>query len=655
MPSLEDEELNKVDLYASRVFTLAVKFFGARRAIPSSDIRSELYPGVDDASFRRQYLRDRNLLASLGISINEVEGSEPDTLWQIDEQASYVQGAKISAEDARTLYVLCHDMAFDQAFPYRDELRVALVKIADIYRGNIISQEGPTPPYERKVLGVLVSALTNHEAVEVRYVDAKGNKSKRTLALLGSFGLREHTYFVASRIGRDATLVPDSVRTYRLDRVTHASIVQPPISYEIPQDFSVHDFERLPFQIGPALGVARLDRGSNPSREVVRASNTSGTLDENGVWEVPYSSTKALASWCVGAGVTPLGPNELIDAYNGTAAMAAHEDSYDPRLASFGTSTRRTADSKRNSGPDAITKVRQLITLAGALNQQGEVTTAQQVADALGVDFEQARHLIMLMSMGSGESYDYLPVVIDDDYDEVFLVEGAQLRVPRVRLTRSETLALRAALTELGVPSDDPLAVTLATTYASPTFTTDDIARSLEIPSSDSEISELRICSQAIADGNSLSFSYTPVAGGPTSQRRVMPLQVRRSDDSWYLDAYDLLREDMRVFRFDRMGSILVCNPPEQGVPAVVQRHEQLVIVRFNDPFYLDLFHWEGLEVLRRRGSSTICRLPYYGGSWLVRHLVACAGCVQISDEDLAAQVLDMARSLAEAQGTPTH
>ena len=65
-------DVNKIDRYASRVFTLAVKFFGTSTAVPSSTIRAELYSDLDDRSFSRQFLRDRNMLASLGMVINEV-------------------------------------------------------------------------------------------------------------------------------------------------------------------------------------------------------------------------------------------------------------------------------------------------------------------------------------------------------------------------------------------------------------------------------------------------------------------------------------------------------------------------------------------------------------------------------------------------------
>ena len=126
------------DLRATRVLTLAVKFFGARRPVASSTIRADLYPELDIESFNRQYLRDRELLATFGIQVRDAGQIDGDTLWKVDELTSYVQGEGLTQDDARMLYVLCHDMAFDQSFAYRDELRMALAKISQMYRGTTL-------------------------------------------------------------------------------------------------------------------------------------------------------------------------------------------------------------------------------------------------------------------------------------------------------------------------------------------------------------------------------------------------------------------------------------------------------------------------------------------------------------------------------------
>ena len=74
-----------------------------------------------------------------------------------------------------------------------------------------------------------------------------------------------------------------------------------------------------------------------------------------------------------------------------------------------------------------------------------------------------------------------------------------------------------------------------------------------------------------------------------------------------------------------------------------------MVVVRFDDRRYLDLFPWDGLQVISSDETGVVTRLPQYGGTWLARHLVACGGTVQVSDERLARQMHTYAREQAAA------
>ena len=634
------------DLRAARVLTLAVKFFGTNHPVAASTIRSELYTSLDDGSFKRQFLRDRDLLASLGLVITEVESSDTDTLWQVNEQASFVQGDGLSAKDARMLYVLCYDMAYDQAFPYRDELRIALAKISRMYRGMTFPHTDTSSPSERKLLAVLISCMSNHRAAAVTYTDAQGNTSDRTLALLGSFGLRNKTYFVASRVNKDGSLVDDSVRTYRLDRFGKAREVTQ-ISYRVPLDFSVSDYERLPFQIGDPCGKARFAITDKPGKHLTRALETHGSTcddDAQRTWEVSYSDVDAVAAWAVAAGITPLEPQAICDRWTQILTEAAQTDICDPSLINSLAGAYMQTSRRRAGRTGSISLTRQLIALASSLTREGEVITAQDIANTLGVSFDEARHLIALVSMGSGESIDYLPVILGDEDEEVSLMEGAALSARRVRLTRAETIALVAALAELGIDDKDPLVQTLTGSYGAPSFSAEDIAQSLEAPSSTTDVTTLRQCSHAISNGRGITFVYRPVTGGAPSRRRVVPQLVRRTDDIWYLDAFDLVRQGTRVFRIDRMSDVSEIPAPAVKGLVADKTPSKTVVARFSDRRYLDLFYWEGLQVIDDRGPGIVVSMPYYGGTWLARHLAACGANVQVSDSELAQITSDYAR-----------
>ncbi len=629
------------DLRAARVLTLAVKFFGTTKAIPSSTIAAELYPRLEEGSFMRQFLRDRELLASLGIVIREVESGDGKVAWQVDDRSSYVQDAGLSDRDARMLYTLCYNMAFDQSFPYRDELRIALAKISQMYRGNTFALSDATSSMEHKTLAKLISCMGEHHAVAVTYTDAQGSTSERTLALMGSFGMRNHSYFVASRVDKAGSLVPDTFRTYRLDRFVKVREL-PKISYQIPQDFSIDDYKRLPFQIGNAIGTARLLVGSSPTTEVQHALSLQGTLHEHDnqqVWEVPYSSPDALVAWALAYELEPLSPQELSEAWLAARTRAATYDAYDPSLQTVSLEAQeRTRNYAGRKG--SASTVRQLIALAASLTDEGTVVTANNIASSLGITYDEARHLIALISLGSGESIDYLPVIMSDDDGEVALMEGAALSARRIRLTRLETTALLEALARLGFEPDDQLVKTLTDGYANPSLTSDEVQSRLDDVHASTNTEMLMQCSHAIIDGACLTFSYQPVGGGKASRRRVIPQFVRHDEGFWYLEAYDLVRRGRRVFRLDGMSNLeqLKLQQPVH-MPKGPSEHASSVIVRFKDPRYLDLFYWEGMQIVGQDNAGTLVQIPVYGGTWLARHLATCGESVQVSDQALAAQM----------------
>jgi predicted DNA-binding transcriptional regulator YafY len=62
-----------------------------------------------------------------------------------------------------------------------------------------------------------------------------------------------------------------------------------------------------------------------------------------------------------------------------------------------------------------------------------------------------------------------------------------------------------------------------------------------------------RVIEQAIADRRVLNIGYAD-KNGNSSKRTVEPLAIVGVADRWYLSAWCRLRDDRRVFRFDRIS-----------------------------------------------------------------------------------------------------
>ncbi len=114
---------------ARRVLSLAIALTNARSPWPTSKVRADFYPDYSDAAFKKAFKRDRERLEAAGIVIVATGRSDKETMWAVDEQASYASDGVLDPDDALALDFLLLPIASDPAFPYAQDLRVALAKI----------------------------------------------------------------------------------------------------------------------------------------------------------------------------------------------------------------------------------------------------------------------------------------------------------------------------------------------------------------------------------------------------------------------------------------------------------------------------------------------------------------------------------------------
>jgi predicted DNA-binding transcriptional regulator YafY len=136
-------------------------------------------------------------------------------------------------------------------------------------------------------------------------------------------------------------------------------------------------------------------------------------------------------------------------------------------------------------------------------------------------------------------------------------------QLPSVSYSVAEALALilaaRAARQFAGVPQRD---LSLAITRLSSVIPGELRAMVEQIASDETGESDphreeiLSRCSQAISAGNSLNLIYAAAsANGAETERMVDPYAVFPYDRAWHVVGYCHLREDVRVFKVDRIRS----------------------------------------------------------------------------------------------------
>ena len=273
---MEDWEPNKDEQKARRVAELAVYLMNAKVPVPSSQIHSKFYEWLDsDDSFDRAFNRDRAGLAACGLVLDGTIGAGGEKYWQVDAARSYSQGATLGAADAALLALLCGPLLSDGTFPLAEDLGFALAKVYDEFDGTAAVSGGTRD--QSRVEKVLRSCLEARHAMRMDYVRADGTRVSGVVAPYGTFGLRGRLYVVAQKLSGDGTPVVDGMRTYRVERIKKATELAK-VTFEVPGDFCVADWRRLPFQMGPAVFRGTFEVASELEAEVRRQVGAAGTF-----------------------------------------------------------------------------------------------------------------------------------------------------------------------------------------------------------------------------------------------------------------------------------------------------------------------------------------------------------------------------------------
>ena len=283
-----------------------------------------------------------------------------------------------------------------------------------------------------------------------------------------------------------------------------------------------------------------------------------------------------------------------------------------------------------------LQEARELVAIISSLDHAGDSLDVTTIAGRLGISKQDARHRMDLILAAGGEGAAILPLSEGQDSGRLTLEGGSGNHARRLRLTTSETVAVEAALNQMGIPANAPLRQRIAASLSSPRSNEAETARPTTTHGDDSHTAEnLLQCSKAIAQLGMLDFSYQGLADKTPQRRHVDPRGLRNTDGSWSLDAYDPSRQGARVFRLDRMKDVHIA--PAEELPPEDERTtaERVVRIVFHNRHYLDLLAWPGLHVDRDDGSVVHARIPYYGGEWLPRRVAACGGTAHTNDGEV--------------------
>jgi proteasome accessory factor B len=286
-----------------RLINLAM-FFDARHEVTADVVRTSVegYPAdQDDVAFKRMFERDKDTLREWGLVIVSDTGGDS---YRLDREASFAADVELSPAEAAALRAVGYAMLADPAFPFAEDLRSALVKLATGLGAPLaptVSHSADERPEEQAdTVSELRDAVVSAKRVAFAYTNALGEHKHHTVEPYGIFAREGRWYLV----GRDTDL--DEQRVYTVSKM---EAVEPNRErpkhpdFEHPGSFDVNTFIGLPFQYGNDEfdATLRLDAGSSWRADALTAGV--GTLewgdDDSATWHVTARSRRRLLQWAV--------------------------------------------------------------------------------------------------------------------------------------------------------------------------------------------------------------------------------------------------------------------------------------------------------------------------------------------------------------------
>lgn len=289
---------------AERIVKLML-FVRAHGPVSLSEIRLQLpyeygEPAGSEASTRRRFERDKKTLSEYGIFL-QVDSRQR---YSIDDERTFSAPVSLTPAQVSMLRLVCGALLEDDSYPFKEELRMALVKLGgELEIPDMLPQasEGAfrlDRSSEPQGFSKIRKAMVSRKRLTFDYEGASGKSSSREVEPFGCFFLKQNCYVVAY------DLVAEDVRCFRIDRMSkirvNAANLNTPDFHERP--FDAADHYGLPFQFGDESYEALVRFSASAVPRAHELAMGQGRLEPDGdclLWSVTCRDTDMLAQWCV--------------------------------------------------------------------------------------------------------------------------------------------------------------------------------------------------------------------------------------------------------------------------------------------------------------------------------------------------------------------
>jgi proteasome accessory factor C len=548
-----------------RVTDLVLVLLNTDQPLPLDSIALQVpgYP-AEHAARRQAFERDKRLLRDEGIPVRTVRlPGEEQYGYLIDREAFYLPDLALAPDEQVALHLAVAGVHLDDPSG-----RDALLKLGATGLGEVRPIATLETP---RALIDLFEAVRTQAVASFTY-----RQAIRRVAPAGLWFRFGHWYLVAWDLEREA------VRTFRVDRVEDAVVLEAPGGAALPAGIDIR--ASLPDEPWRAEGedhvVTRIlvDGREGPRiAEEVGSDKVESRGDDGSVTiALRVAGFPAVRSWILGlldhAEILepPEFRAELVAWLTDIASGAGLPDGL--RVADLPASHPGSGNGgaiRPVPGRETSQRLRRLLAVVGWLAQVGEAPIAD-VARRFGMDEDELiRELELAACCG-------VPPYTPDTLMEIEVSETSvraflppEFARPR-RLTPAEGFAVAAsARLIMAVPGPDDGALRRALSKL------DAALGSREAIGVDVDAPQFLAAVRRACDaGQAVEIDYHSASRDESTTRVVEPVEVITMDGHWYLDAFCHRAGDVRRFRVDRIGAVRPHGAPGTSTPRPLRAAE---------------------------------------------------------------------------------
>lgn len=442
------------------------------------------------------------------------------------------------------------------------------------------------------------------------------------------------------------------------------------------------------------------------SKQTTTTTQQTPTLQHVSLWKTQVSNIDLTVRWAIENDCIPLAPSALHTAWK--KLLHCTENFYVEQPNTI----KQTPSSADNKAPsqhprgrkDTKSLVKLLISLVGRLQHNGDTLTEEQIMQITHCKRDQAQKILQLLLMLGGDtqfpgltltyvdtknpsttsnnssaakscptdndSYEDTPIQSVTLYDPHYDSYGIKGR--SMCLTLAETKALTEALALQGFANKDEFLTYLQTSVVKSARNGSRASEECKFKEQPQQLAsmtqELSVITHALRNQHVIQFTYvkshfscyqalnesqkpnslTSQTQTSSHQRRAIPLELQRRDQAWYIQAYDLDKRAIRVFKCKNMHTITELpytpykSPTNLHDTTLCTTEENTDLIDFfvTDPAVLQKLWWPN-SPKKPQELDGVIKISYrlFSSSWLIQRMCACADSVCTSNTSFSQQV----------------